>query len=268
MRATVRRLLALLAMVGISSCALAFDVGDPSFRLGVQDPIVRVEIFAEWFDRDVDLELSPARIGTPTSGPVFVGPTPLETSTSEEADLTWVRLVFQPLGIVSTQFDIGFDGESSAGDQVMTLGGAARILLTESGPFQLSTQVSAHFVPEFQSKETGTSPVLGPYTTNSDYEAYEYGAALIGSLTAYLSDTTQLVTYMAPRLSTYRGNFISYTDLANTGDRIWIDGVAEQSSPFGLAVGSRLSWGKNLSARIEGRFVDETSLTVGMGASY
>lgn len=244
--------------------ALAFDVGDPTFRLTEEDPITRVEVFAEWFDRDVDLEYAAPRLGTPSTGPQIVGTSPPPRQVTEEADQLFVRWVFQPLPLLSTHFDVGFDGKSSGGDQVVTLGGAARVLLTESGPFQLST----HFVPEFSTYETGTTFSRGPYVSHGEYEAYEYGAALIGSMTANVTENVELVTYMAPRLSAYRGDFRAYADFSGTGERMWVDGVAKQSSPFGLAVGSRVAWGKHLSARVEGRFAGETSLTVGLGAAY
>ncbi|MEO0529093.1 MAG: hypothetical protein AAF266_00815 [Planctomycetota bacterium] len=260
-------LVALLAL-GLTRSGLAYDVGEPSFRTRPNDSFFRFEVFHEWFDRDVDLHVDPPLLGTPAAGPLLIGNQIPPVATTQEADQVFVRWVLQPLPALSAQFDLGSDGESTAGDSVITLGGAARILLTENGPFQLSTQFSAHFVPKFDTYEAGVDPILGAYEDRGEFKAYEYGAALVGSMTTPLTENSEIMTYLAPRLSAYRGDYESIADLTDTGERLWLSARAEQSSPFGIAVGSRIWWGRHLSARVEGRFAGETSLSAGIGASF
>lgn len=258
------RLLSLL----LAATAQGFDVGDPSFsREG--DKTERLEVFAEWMNRDIELEFDRLLIGTPASGPIGVTSTaPPSVGSDFDADVVYLRYTSYPTDLVALHFDVGFGGETSAGEQVVVLGGAVRGLLVENGPFQVTAQVDAHFVPEFRVRNAGFDSVLGTYTEQGEEDTYEYGFSLLGSMTAEWGEAGKLIFYLGPRLSAFRGEFSSVVDLHDTGDRLWLSGVAEQANLFGVVVGSRVEFNETWSARIEGRVGSESSLSTGVASSY
>lgn len=260
--------IALLALLPLAAEeAIAFDVGDPTFPT-LAEPSTRFEIIYESMSRDVWMGIDRPRLQTSPGGPIAIATSePARIDGTEEADLLTARWVHHPISYFSAQFDLGLAGDSSGDDTQFVIGGAIRTLLTESGPFQLVSHIDAHFVPQFQTYDTGTSVTRGAFVSHGDYDAYEYGAALLASMTSTTDNGYVTTVYGGPRLSVYRGEMRSFADFAN-GDRMWIDGIVKQASPFGVVIGTRFHWGETWSARVEGRLVEEQSLSVGLSASY
>lgn len=202
------------------------------------------------------------------SGPPMFADAPPRRRGTDRADQIHIRFVYFPVETISAQFNVGVAGAFEEAQEVAVLGGAVRAMVAENGPFRLSAQFDAHFVPEFQQHSGGISPSLGPYQAHGELDVYEYGFSLIGSMSADLTESCCLMTYVGPRLSAYRGEMGSYADYSDSGDRFFLSGVAKQASLFGMVVGSRLDWGDHWYARVEGRLVEEQSLSVGLGSSW
>lgn len=259
----------LLALALLAPPASAFDVGDPWFRRPDDPRITRVEVAVDWNRRDVRMEYDHLLLGNPVSGPTsYFTPKPGDLSGTTRYDYLKTRLTYAPVGVATFHFDIGFDGETSNGDDVLLLGGSTHLLLLEGGPFALSAQLGVTFVPQVTTLANGVSDTRGPYTQHGDFDAHEYGAALLASMTAECSEDFMLMTYGGPRISAYRGEFRSYADFPDTGERIWLDGVEKQQSLFGLVLGARLDWGERWAGRVEGRLIEEASLTTSLIGSY
>ena len=256
-----RRYAWLMTVALLAPPASAFDVGDPWFYEPWEGPTQRIEFVYESLSRNLRLQYDAPMLGTPAGGPTMIGVAPPELGVSDEADVLFFRWVCVPTEMVSTQFDIGFTGGEGDEDSSLVLGGAARVLLTEGGPFQLAAQFDGHYIPGIEESGSGVSPINGPYQFVGEYRVHEFGVALLGSMTSQLSDGIRLMTYGGPRISTYQGRFESHADYSDTGERLWLNGETKQESVFGMVVGSRIDLGPHLSARIEGRLIEEQSLS-------
>ncbi len=246
----------------------AFDVGDPSFRGFDGENRWQFEWIGDWSRRNRRSSYNNMLIGTPAGGPTRYAPAPPGRTYSTEIDHWKFRVTHYPSELFALHFHVGSDGETGTGDDVIILGGAIRGLLAESGPFQLAAQMQADFIPEFTQRRDGFSDTLGPFSERSEYDAYEFGASLLASMRANYSDNLDIVTYAGPQVSAWRGEWDAVADFSDTGDRIWIGGIDKQKSYFGIVVGTRLNWGETWSARVEGRFLEEESLSVGISASF
>jgi len=255
--------------------AQAFDVGDPSFRLEEESPVLEVEGVYERFSRSVRLKRDHYLVGSP-AGPVGVSNAVGRSRETQEVSPGFVRFIYHPCALVATQFDLGLDGESSGGDQVVLLGGAARVLLYDHGPIRLATQFSAHFIPEFETLDRGVHPTLGAYEARGDMELQEYGLTVVGALRVPVSQSVHAVLYGGPRVSAHRGEFNAVADYTNqflvggvpVGSRAWFSGVTKQASPFGAVIGLRTDWGRHWRTRVEGRLIEEQSVSIALAASY
>ena len=189
--------------------------------------------------RDITLEYDRLLIGTPAAGPLGAATFTLPRVGSDfDADIACLRYTGYPADSLAFHFDLGFAGESTGGEQAIVVGGAVRGLLAENGPLRLAAQFDAHFVPETRHFDTGVDPILGPYTGHGEEDTYEYGLSLLGSMAAEWGEAGSLVVYAGPRVSVFRGEFSSYVDLHDTGDRLWISGVAKQDDPLGVVAGA------------------------------
>lgn len=271
-------LLALLiagAFFSTEKC-LAFDVGDPSFRPDAESPRHQVEFLFDSIDRRVRNVYDRVVTGTAAGGPMGAFPAPPEDASSIDGNAMLVRTTWFPTELLSTQFDVGYNDQSSGGDTTLVLGGAARLLLLERGPFQLASQFSAHFVPDVDTKDSGVNPTLGRYVAQGEVGFNEYGLALLGSLELPTNDEWLATIYGGPRFSRVRGRATAVVDYENTifagtmpvGNRAWFSSVQKEETVFGAVLGLRIDCSDKWSARVETRLIEETSLSFGIGTRF
>lgn len=258
----------LLIFALLAPPAAAFDVGDPWFYEPWEGPTQRVEFVYESFSRNTRLQFDAPLLGTPATGPTMIGVAPPEVGGSEGGDVFLFRWAYLPIEMVATQLDIGFIGGSEEEDSSLILGGAARVLLIENGPFQLSGQLDGHYIPSVEESGSGFSSTAGPYQFVGEYRVHEFGFSLLGSMTTQVSQNVRAMTYGGPRVSTYRGRYESHADYSDTGERLWLNGDTKEESVFGLVLGTRIDLGQHFSARVEGRLVEEESISGSLMVSY
>lgn len=250
-----------------STRCLAFDVGDPSFSFD-GDKTERLEFFALWMQRDLVRNHDRALRGTAAGGPTSISDLPPRTDFTLEEDYGFLRYTFYPNDQLAGNFDIGYAGEAPGGEDAFVIGGAFRALLHDGGSFQVSSQIDAHFVPEYGWQQTGVSETLGPYDETAEIDYYEYGISLLASYTTEPYEGGKLMVYGGPRLSRFRAEHSAYADFSDSGDRIWISGIDKEESPFSIVLGSRMELNELWSLRIESRLVNEESLSVGFSMTY
>ena len=260
-------------LVSVVAChqASAFDNGNPWFpELGGDS--FRIEALFEGYNRDIRFSSSPGWVTTPfTSGPLVsvTGTDPgLSGEGVEEADIVMVRFTYFPMGPVALQFDLGTNGKSSAGDQVLVLGGSGRMLLVNEKEFQLSAQFGGHVVPDFDTKGSGVSSINGPYDIQGQYGFYELSMSLLGSRQFQFRDGIKWTAYGGPRLSMFRGDSsISgyYSDITTT---LHYDIKVKQQSEFSLVLGGVYEVDQHFSLRTEARLVHEASISGSLNWSY
>lgn len=276
MSGAVRALLALLAVAMMPCCALAFDLGDPWFQNSESPYEHGIEFVIGDIDRPMRFQQETVLVGTAAGGPVVGGTREVPSETSFSSNHRLLRYTHRPFANFAAQFDLGESGKSSGGETALIVGGAVRFLLIEQGAFQLTTQASMHFVPEYDTAGSGTHTSLGEFTVSGKESFRQFGAALIGAFELPEFHGIRTAIYGGPRLTGARGETSAIIDYENPildgttaiGNRAWHDVTLKQKNTLDGVLGMRIDFGERWSGRVEGRFAEKSSVSFGISARF
>ena len=147
------------------------------------------------------------------------------------------------------------------------LGASYRLLLSAAENHQFSLQFGGHYIPEFEFYDRIGSE--DDYLEIQGQErSYELNVALLSTHSKDFENGTSAQLYYGPRLSANRseGSITHYFSEAD--DRFDFRASAKEVNPFSLLIGTNWRFTETLSARIEGRFIGEESISFSFGGSF
>lgn len=242
----------------------AIDAGDPLLSLP-GDTTWRMELIYDQFDRDVTYDFGTISFSLPGGG---IGTdTAPDISRGMDEKLYLARATWFMKEDIAAYAEVGWVDEKDADSTPIALGLGGRVDLGAFDPVQLQGYAAGRYVPSFDVSTRDMDPDVGPIKTSGDAEYYELGAGVVASLETAVSEVT-VVPYFAVGVSILRGSTEIRTVSVNIPEA-WIKTEAdlEEEGIVNLAAGVCARFCERWSVRVEGRFLDDSSYTVGVGLS-
>lgn len=177
----------------------------------------------------------------------------------------WIRHWVPAL---STQLDLGVTGLGDVADATVLIGGAVRWNIGNTGPIAYAAQVGLSYLPGRDVDVTGVSSDGFALTGVEEFDVFEYGGAFLASMVIAQNDHARSTVYTGPRVSALRGDYSAVIDAPVAGTRMWVDGDIEETQPFGWVLGVHADCNGRVNFRVEGRVVDEASLSIGSSIAF
>ncbi len=256
-------LLALAAYATLGSMRLhAADTGGPVYAHAQNGGAL--SFIYERYERDV--EFSTFRGVSTGPGGTFDYIEPGESGKQEEdrilGRLSWL------IGTATLHVDVGMtDSKESEGYEFM-FGGGFRVMPYQSDTIDISLFANGHYVPRIKYKASITDFELGRINFEQDEKYWEASAGMILSRNIPLDNNASLAPYGGFMLSIFRGDVditIDFPDLATTARE---KADLDDDGIFSLLGGVALHLDDVWSARVEGRFINQSSISVALTMAF
>ncbi len=256
----VAAMLAVLAPLAVR----AVDAGDPLLS-PPENTTWRVELIYDQFDRDVTYDFGPVTFSLPDGG-VGTETTP-DVARGMDEKLYLARATWFMENDIAAYAEIGWVDENDADSTPLALGVGGRIGLGEFDPVRLQGYAAGRYVPSFDVSERDMDPVIGPIEASGDAEYYELGAGVVATMETTVSEVT-VVPYVAAGLSMLRGS-TNIRWVSVDIPEAWMRNEAdlEEEGIVTVSAGVCARFSERWSVRAEGRFLDDSSYSVGVGLS-
>lgn len=237
----------------------AADAGDPYTAASIKN--VQVEFIYEKYDRDVELSESQFT----ATGPGGVIPfTVSGESGSQEEDRFMARLSLPAGNKMVIYLDGGITDSKDSVDPVAIFGGGLRVLAYESETVNATVFGSLHYVPEIEYKlsEFDVDLGRGDFTQKESYWEANGGVNLSHSFP--LGEGAALTPYGGIMISVLQGDEDFEAIFPDVGVTVKGSGDLEDDGVVGLFGGVAFKFSDNLGVRIEGRFLNQTSISAAL----
>jgi len=246
----------LAMMVSVPQHVHALDVGAPMYQKDVKGDL-GLELIVERFDRDVETELE-----------FDDDASLLDEKDTDGIDQTAVMArLHLPLSSQASLFvDVGVIDDDDADDTPFAVGAGAQFKVYDERDLRVNFVAEGHWVPSYDFSEHRTSPRNISYTLKGDKDYYELGAGLLVSGNARIDRQARLIPYGGIMVSMLRGSGdIEAHDLGYV-----FDGSLDikEDQPVVAVAGLAFVLQKNITLRLEGRFIGDSSISAGMGVAF
>lgn len=263
----LKRFLTLSAGVFIISCptATAIDYGDPVYRDDMTGTF-RLEALYEKYDRDIRLKFGSEWIDLPGGDFAF-----MESAVDTfEADNYALRLGIYPGSKLFLHFDAGVADADLADSSPRFYGAGAKMIAYENRftGLRVSLLASGHYFPSFDVLVAVLDEFFDRFENKGEADFYELNGGVIFSGIQDLDGDSRVVPYGGLLLSVLQGSFEATHTAVDSGMTFDIDGDIEEEQIFTAIAGLSFILNRHISARIEGRFISQTSISVALGASF
>ena len=258
-----------ILLVMSTHLAYAADIGAPITKADVNG-VVRTELIYEKYDRKV--ELSSVNVTeTSTIGGTTTYTVEGETGKQEEKRIILRLLV--PVGENMIIFgDIGkTDSKDSA--EARPFGGLGlKYLGYNKDNTRIGFFIQGHYVSEIEYNWQDVDPIYGPGTWTQQESYYEISTGLNVAKTFLLDNKTQLVPYAGAMISILNGEeeFNVCYGCNTFGPALKITGSGELKDDgiFSVFAGADLKFRSNFGFHMEGRFINQSSLSASLFMSF
>lgn len=259
-RVSLVTIVSLLSFHITSSSASAFDVGEPAFGADIGNN-ARIEFVYEKFKRDIKLTSFTVRVPGVVEERV-----PSETL-KVEADAYIARLTIR-MGDRAALFIEGGLLEFDEYDDSWQAGGGFRYALVQAEHYDVSMFLAGRYAGDAKYKERGVDPLLGPYEFTETDKVYEAGGGFLVSSKVALDQHIAVRPYAGILLSVMRGEVEAKQTFDLFADVIEVDADVEEDGLVSLVAGLALLFGDSGGIRVEGRFIDQSSVSVGAWLAF
>jgi len=225
----------------------------------------RVELIYEKYDRDV--KFSNAQFTAAGPGGVFPFTHPGH-SASQKEDRLMARFGFPVGNTVILQLDAGVTDSEESEDLVGILGGGIRVHAYESDTVDASIFALAHYVPEIEYKWSTTDSTLGRAFSTQEESYWEASGGFLLSRAFALEKESTLTPYGGIMISVFQGDEDWTALYPDTGLIEKGSGDLEGDGVFSVLGGLAFMFNPALSVRVEGRFVNRTSISAALAMSF
>lgn len=165
---------------------------------------------------------------------------------------------------------LGLANSEDADNFAPMLGGGIRARVGSMGGFRLGALAGGYWVEGIEYTSPGVLTPFEEFAASYREESYyEWGLGLVIDRAWLVTSRTQLVPFAGMTWSMMQADGKETFAYPTTGRIVHDDQVDfEDDSPFALVGGLALLVNRNFGLRIEGRFVDQTSLSAGLFFSF
>jgi len=150
---------------------------------------------------------------------------------------------------------------------VLLFGGGLKHVAFDKNDSQIGVFLQGHYAPKIEYKQQESTTLgFASFTQNERY--YEISTGLTVAKTIYLDPTTRLIPYGGVMLSYLKGKEEGKFTYSNSTNSITANGDIDGDGIFALVLGTDLKFESNLGIRFEGRFVNQSSLSVALNMSF
>ena len=245
-----------LTLTSITSVEAA-DVGGPAIPAKTDN--IGINIIYERYKRDV--KLSSRECVIRMLGDEITLPASSESGVQDEVRLM-ARLSFPVGSRALIHLDGGVTDSEASQDVDPILGGGFRVLAYQSDAIDVSIFGSAHYVPKIEYEFYFTNIDLNTLTFNQEESYWEANGGVVLSHPVALESGPELTLYGGLMISVLEGDEdweIQFSDVGEVGER---EGQLEDDGAVSVLGGLACQFNEQVGMRVEGRFVNQTSLSV------
>ncbi len=222
---------------------------------------VRIELIYERYNRDV--ELSGGRFSA--TGPAATVPFVLPNrSALQEEERVSARLHFPTGRKIDVYLDAGMSKPEGSEGVVPIFGGGIRLLAYKGRSFDASIVGFGTYVPKIEYKASTLDPSLGNIESEQEESYWEAGIGLELHRSFTLKKGFRFKPFGGFAVSFLRGDEDFLDRYTNLGVTVIGTANLEEDGLLSLYGGFSFLLNRKFSLRIEGRFVNQTSLSAGL----
>jgi len=156
--------------------------------------------------------------------------------------------------------------DDDADDTPFAVGAGAQFKVYDERNLRVNFVAQGHWVPSYDFSEHHTSPHDINYNLEGEKDYYELGAGMLVSGTARIDRQAKLIPYGGLMVSMLRGSGdIEAHDLGYVFDgSLDID----EDQPVVAVAGIAFVLQQNITLRLEGRFIGDSSISAGIGVAF
>jgi hypothetical protein len=232
----------------------ALDAGYPFFKNDVDEPLT-LEVVFERLDRNIVQEVA-------FSGSRFAG--------DQEEDRLAGRLYYYATPRVTLHLQLGSTDAEQSSSNAPLAGGGLSVRIWERGALRLSGFASGTYVHEIEYRRPGVLTPLAEIAAVRRLESYaEYGGGARLSADVFTRPGIRLAAYGGVTFSVMEAEGEEHFTFTTTGQSQSDHSVDfDEDGAGSLFAGLVLQRNANFGARLEGRFVDQSSYTAGIFFSF
>lgn len=237
--------------------ANALDIGAPIVQKDLKGDL-RLELIVERFDREAETKLA------------FDDASFLDQTSTDGMDQTvWMARLHVPFAKNGDLFfDAGMLDDDAADDTPFIIGFGLQQMIHDQGGLRINLVAHGHWVPSYDFSERHTGPYGVRYTLSGEKDYYELGAGMLVSGTAQIDRQAKLIPYGGIMFSVLRGS--GDVEARDPDFAYSIDGTLDldEDQPVVGVAGIALILARNITLRLEGRFIGDSSISAGMGVAF
>lgn len=247
-------LVALTVALGGSTFALASDIGAPLY-LNTVGRSGSIEVYYEKYERDIEQQAS--------DGSMFTG--------EQQEDRVIARLNYHASTKASLYVEAGMTDSDGSDGGAAIVGGGLKLSIHDSPAFGASLFASITYVPEIEYKHDGFIDYVNQleYPDSLQTESYyEFSGGIILSKTIQMDEKSIITPYVGAMLSRLDGDEDYEFTYPAAGRKTETTGSLEDEDPFSVFAGLNLMLDSKWGIRLEGRFVNQTSVSAGLSMFF
>jgi len=259
MRTTIGKLAGIIIALTLTSITSveAADVGGPASPAKMEK--IGINIIYEKYRRDVEISSREHVLRIP--GDEVTVPAFSESGVQDEVRLM-ARLSFPVGSRALIHLDGGVTDEESSQDVDPILGGGVRVLAYQSNAIDVSIFGSAHYVPKREYKFYFTDIDLNTLAFAQEESYWEANGGVVLSHPVALESGPELTLYGGLMISVLKGDEDWEIQLSDFGEVGEYEGQLEDDGAVSVLGGLACQFNEQVGMRVEGRFVNQTSVSV------
>lgn len=240
--------------INLTQVTLGADVGAPLY-LNTIGKSGNIEVYYEKFKRDIEQQGSDGNLYT----------------SEQQEDRVIARLNYNASTRASLYIEAGATDSDGSDGAAALIGGGLKLSVHDSPAFGVSLFASITYVPEIKYKQDGFIDYANQLEYPSSLQTetyYEFSGGLILSKTFQLDDKSLITLYAGVMLSRLDGDEDYEFTYPASRRNIRTTGTLEDEDPFSAFGGLSLVLNSTVGIRVEGRFVNQTSVSAGLSLFF
>jgi len=260
----VGQIFMIIVFVMLSHLAYAADIGAPITKADVNG-VVRAELIYEKYDRKVEF----SKVDFTAVGPGGTASFTVDGDTGkQEEDRIMLRLIVPVSDKMSFHGDIGtIDSKDSEG-AVPLFGAGLKYVGYNKNDTKIGLFVQGHYISEIEYKAQDIDAILGPGTYTQKESYYEISTGLTVAKVLLLDEQTNLIPYAGAMISFLNGKEDFKFQYPSSGVVITGKGDLNDNGIFAVIAGADLKFESNFGIHMEGRFVNQSSVSASLFMSF
>ena len=261
----------IIVYIMLSHLAYAADIGAPITKADVNG-VVRAELIYEKYDRKVEFPATSfTAVGNFIPGGSATFTVDPDTGKQEEKRVI-LRLLVPVSDNMIIHGDIGSTDSKDSEGSVPLLGLGLKYVGYNKNDTRIGFFIQGHYITEIEYETQDIDPTYGPGTISQKETYYEISTGLNVAKAFLLDDKTKLVPYVGAMISILNGkeDYTACYGCGSGGPALNITGSGDlkDNGIFAIFVGADLKFESNFGFHMEGRFINQSSLSASLFMSF